>query len=39
MRHYETEASYLKKLVSGYFVSEKQIKFDSCSGPSYYSRM
>ena len=29
MRHYETEASYLKKLVAGYFVSEKQIKFDS----------
>ena len=27
MRHYETEVLWLKKLVSGYFVSEKQIKF------------
>ena len=31
MRPYETEVSWLKKLVSGYFVSEQQIKFDSCS--------
>ena len=28
MRRYETEVLWLKKLVSGYFVSEKQIKFE-----------
>ena len=27
MGRYETEGFWLKKLVSGYFVSEKQIKF------------
>ena len=29
MRRYETEVLWLKKLVSGYFVSEKQIKYES----------
>ena len=29
MRPYETEVLWLKKLVSGYFVSEKQIKCES----------
>ena len=32
MRRYETEVLWLKKLVSGYFVSEKQIKFESLVG-------
>ena len=39
MRHYETEVLWLKKLVSGYFVSEKQIKFYPPSRDSYYSLM
>ena len=32
MRPYETEVLWLKKLVSGYFVSEKHIKFESYLG-------
>ena len=32
MRRYETEVLWLKKLVSGYFVSEQHIKCESLVG-------
>ena len=32
MRPYETEVLWLKKLVSGYFVSEQHIKYESLVG-------